>query len=90
MKSRLEIIIEMKKNEDNKEVIKNMLYDLNNTYSGSVYFSIQYDGNVFNNKYSDEYLYPNKDRFIKYLESELNELEKEMDNLIIKLKEVKQ
>ena len=90
MKNRLETIIEMKKNEDNKEVIKNMLYDINNMYSGSVHFNIQYDGNVFNNKYSDEYLYPNKDRFIKYLESELNELEKEMDNLIIKLKEVKQ
>ena len=90
MKNRLEIIIEMKKNEDNKEVIRKMLKDLKNMYSGSIHFNIQHDGNVFNNEYSDEYLYPNKDRFIKYLESEINELEKEMDNLIIKLKEVKQ
>lgn len=90
MKNRLEIIIEMKKNEDNKEVIKKMLHDLNNIYSGSVYFEIRYDGNVFNNKYSDECLYPNKDRFIKYLEKELIELENEMNNLITKLKEVNQ
>lgn len=87
MTKRLEIIIEMKKNEDNKEVIKKMLHDLSNPHSKGIYFNINTEGNVFNNKYDEEYLYPNKNRFMKYLENELVELQKEMNNLIGKLKE---
>lgn len=85
--NRLEVFETLKNKEENLQIFKNVMEDVENYYfnTGIVYFEL--DSETFNPKYGEESTQFNKNNLITYLNAEIVTLEEEIQTLLRKLRE---
>ena len=82
---KLKEIKKLEKLEVKINSIKDLLSDMRNDYLGTAHFNVTINSKSYVRNYEGEKVCVNKNLFIKYLESEMIESEKESKNIIDKL-----